>query len=119
MIRSHLSDSGVLAINVGRTPTNFALIDALAATLAPYFASVVVVDEPGPPDTLGNSLVATVQPVTVAQVQQAAALLPMKFPGEFRDFASGALAAARPANPPADAPHFTTITPRWSSWFTG
>jgi predicted membrane-bound spermidine synthase len=108
LIRSHLSDSGVLAINVGRTPTNFALIDALAVTLAPYFASVVVVDEPGPPDTLGNSLlVATVQPVTVAQVQRAAALLPVTLPGEFRDFAAGALAAARPANPPAGAPRFT------------
>jgi predicted membrane-bound spermidine synthase len=108
LVRSHLSDSGVLAINVGRTPTNFALIDALAATLAPYFASVVVVDEPGPPDTLGNSLlVATVQPVTVAQVQQAAATLPVTLPGEFRDFATGALAAARPATPPADAPRFT------------
>jgi hypothetical protein len=28
-------------------------------------------------------------------------------PGEFRDFAAGALAAARPANPPAGAPRFT------------
>ena len=65
-VRDHLDDDGVVAINVGRTPTNFALVDAMAATLRQVFPTVFVVDEPGPPHTLGNSLVvATMQPATL------------------------------------------------------
>ena len=60
-----MPDQGVLMINVGRSPTDFALVDALAATLAAVFPSVLIIDEPGPPDDLGNSLVvAANQPAT-------------------------------------------------------
>src|SRR5690606_24056089 len=56
LARQHLTEDGVLAINVGRTPTNFSLVDALAATAGQVFPSVYLVDEPGPPDTLANTL---------------------------------------------------------------
>ena len=47
LARAHMGERGVLAINVGRSATDFALVDALAATLAEVFPSVLVVDEPG------------------------------------------------------------------------
>ncbi len=66
----HLSEDGVLAINVGRTASNFSLVDALATTVAQVFPSVYVIDEPGPPDAIGNSLlVATVQPTSPENLQ--------------------------------------------------
>ncbi len=49
----HLTDDGVLAINVGRTPDDRRLINALATTIASVFPSVYVVDIP---DTF-NSIV--------------------------------------------------------------
>ena len=108
LIHSHLEEDGVLAINVGRTPENFALVDALSATLLATFPSVYVIDEPGPPGTLANSLVvATMQPTALADVQRRAADLPEALPAEFRDFASSAAEQARIAQPPADAPIFT------------
>lgn len=108
LLQEHLSGDGVVAINVGRTPTNFALVDALAATLRRVFPQVLVVDEPGPPDTLGNSLVvAGVQPIRLDRVQANAAALPAAMPEEFRQFARQAVARARVAAPPPSAPVLT------------
>jgi predicted membrane-bound spermidine synthase len=108
LVSDHLSEDGVVAINVGRTPTNFALVDALAGTLAEVFPSVFVIDEPGPPGTLGNSLVvATRQPATLDQFQARVAALPATLPAEFLTFAQQAAGYARVADPPADAPSFT------------
>ena len=77
LARQRLSEDGILAVNVGRTSTNFALVDALAATASQVFPSVYVVDEPGPPDAIGNSLlVATVQPRTAANLSANIAQLP-------------------------------------------
>jgi spermidine synthase len=42
----HLTQDGVLAINVGRSPTDRTLIDDLASTLQTVFPSVYVVDVP-------------------------------------------------------------------------
>ena len=42
----HLTDDGVLAINVGRSPTDRTLINDLASTLQTVFPSVYVVDVP-------------------------------------------------------------------------
>ncbi len=42
LVRAHLDDDGVVAINVGRTQTNFALVDALAATLQTVFPTVFI-----------------------------------------------------------------------------
>jgi len=106
--RQRLSEDGILAVNVGRTSTNFALVDALAATASQVFPSVYVVDEPGPPDTIGNSLlVATVQPTQLANLSANIAQLPARLPAEFVQFATGAQAYARPAAPGPDAPVFT------------
>ncbi len=108
LVASRLSEDGVLAINVGRTPTNFSLVDALAATAGQVFASVYLVDEPGPPDTLGNTLlVATVQPTSLDNLAANVAALPETLPDEFRAFAEQAQAYARIATPPDDMPVFT------------
>ena len=107
-VRQHLDDDGVVAINVGRTPTNFALVDALAATLQQVFPSVFVVDEPGPPHTLGNSLVvATMQPTTLDVLHANTAALPESLPAVFRQFVQQATSHARVAAPPPDTPIFT------------
>ena len=108
LVYDHLSDDGVVAINVGRTPTNYALVDALVATLREVFPSVFVVDEPGPPNTLGNSLVvATRQPTTLAAFRARAAALPDDLPAEFSTFAQGSVAHARVPDPAPTTPIFT------------
>jgi spermidine synthase len=55
--RDHLLPDGVLAINVGRTPDDRRLIDALAGTLSAVFPRVYVVDVP---DTFNSMVYATV-----------------------------------------------------------
>jgi predicted membrane-bound spermidine synthase len=57
LARAHLTDEGVIAVNVGRTHDDYRLVDALAATLAQVFPSVYLIDEPDPGYGLGNSLV--------------------------------------------------------------
>ncbi len=107
-VRDHLNDDGVLAINVGRSARNYALVDALAATLAQVFPSVHIIDEPGPANDLGNSLVvATVRPTDGANFAANVATLSPALPVEFRDFAQSAIAQARPAAPPPGTPTFT------------
>ena len=120
LTRAHMSDQGVLMINVGRSATDFALVDALAATLAEIFPSVLVVDEPGPPDDLGNSLVlAANQPIAPEAFAANVAALPSSMPHEFRQFAlevagcasvsscDRELSRVRAADPPAGTPVFT------------
>jgi MFS family permease len=108
LVRRHLDEDGVLAINVGRAPANNALVDALAATLAVVFPTVFVVDEPGPPDTLANSLVvATVQPATIEAFRARVDGLPAELPAEFREFAARTVTQTRVAAPAPDAPVFT------------
>lgn len=108
LVAGHLAEDGVVAVNVGRTETNFALVDAMAATMGAVFPSVFVVDEPGPPGVLANSLVvATKQPANLATFQENAANLADGFPAEFRAFVQQAAAQARVAAPPADTPLFT------------
>jgi spermidine synthase len=107
-VHAHLSEDGVVAINVGRTPANFALVDALAATLQVVFPTVFVIDEPGPEGTLGNSLVvATKQPTTLAEFQARIAALPATLPAEFRTFAQAAAQQSRAPELAADTPVFT------------
>ncbi len=89
LVRTHLSEDGTLAINVGRTSSNYALVDALAATAAQVFPSVYIIDEPGPADAIGNSLlVATVQSTQLANVAANVARLPADMPPEFLEFAA-------------------------------
>ena len=108
LVREHLSEDGVVAINVGRTDTNFALVDALTATLGTVFPTVYVIDEPGPPATLANSLVvATMQPMTLETLSANIADLPDSMAPEFREFVEQAATQARVASPAPDAPIFT------------
>jgi len=58
-VRDHLTDDGVVTINVGRAPGDRRLIEAFSATLLTVFPSVYVVDLPG---TFNSILYASVQP---------------------------------------------------------
>jgi len=42
--QAHLTERGVLAINVGRTPTDYRMVEAMAATLGQHFAHVHAID---------------------------------------------------------------------------
>lgn len=60
--RDHLTEQGVLVINVGRAPEDRSLIDALVTTLSQVFPSVHVMDIPL---TFNSMVYATVQPTTM------------------------------------------------------
>jgi predicted membrane-bound spermidine synthase len=61
--RDHLNDNGVVAINVGRTRTDWSLVQILASTLKSVFPNVYTVDLAQPGQDLINVLVvATNQP---------------------------------------------------------
>ena len=70
--RDHLTERGVLAINVGRTARDRRLIEAFAATLRVVFPSVHVIDVP---QTCNSIMVATVQPTTPQNLLANRALL--------------------------------------------
>jgi hypothetical protein len=57
LARDRLAEDGVVAVNVGRTTTDYSLVDAIAATMQQVFPSVFVVDLPDGGGPLGNSLV--------------------------------------------------------------
>ena len=59
--RDHLTDDGVLVLNVGRAPNDRRMIDALSTTLLTIFPNVHVVDLPY---SFNSILYATVQPTT-------------------------------------------------------
>lgn len=59
IIASHLTDSGVLTINVGSVPGDRRLIDGLATTIGTVFPSIYIMDIPG---TLNTMIFATKQP---------------------------------------------------------
>lgn len=61
IIASHLTDDGVLTINVGSVPGDRRLIDGLATTIATIFPSIHIMDIPG---TLNTMIFATMQPTT-------------------------------------------------------
>ena len=65
LARARLAEDGVVAVNVGRTHTDYSLVDAVAATMKRVYPSVFIVDEPDEGSTLGNSLVVgTLRPAT-------------------------------------------------------
>jgi hypothetical protein len=57
-VRVHLTENGVLAVNVGRGPGDRRLVEAITATLLTVFPSVHTVDVTG---SLNTILIATVQ----------------------------------------------------------
>ncbi|MCP4419701.1 MAG: spermine synthase, partial [Chloroflexi bacterium] len=66
-VQAHLTENGVVAMNVGRAPNDRSLIDAMTATLLTVFPTVHAIDVPG---SLNTILVATVQPTTVDNLTQ-------------------------------------------------
>jgi predicted membrane-bound spermidine synthase len=74
--REHLTERGVVAINAGRTNTNWSLVEALASTLKAEFPNVYLVDlvEPGI-DTSNVLVVATKQSTRVENLEANAALM--------------------------------------------
>ncbi len=103
---SRLRETGVVAINVGRTQTDQSLVDSLVATMNEVFPTVVVVNEPVPAGTLGNALVVGLQqPTDLAWYQTHILGLSTDYPAAFRTFARASLdqvayAAINPAITP-------------------
>ena len=68
--RDHLNDKGVLALNAGRTATDFRLVEVLSETMRSVFPYVYVIDLPS---GFNNSLVyGSLRPVTDAEVRAGA-----------------------------------------------
>jgi spermidine synthase len=65
-VKEHLSAEGIIAINVGRGPTDRRLVEALTSTLQAIFPSVHTIDVPG---SLNTILVATVRPTERSNLQ--------------------------------------------------
>jgi spermidine synthase len=75
-VRDHLTENGVVAINVGRTRTDWSLVNALAGTLKAVFPNVYTVDLATPGSDLINVLVvATKQPTSVDNLARNTELL--------------------------------------------
>jgi len=70
--RDHLTQDGVLVINVGRAAEDYRLVRAIASTLLRVFPSVHVVDVPHSFNTI---VVATVQPTQAANLTENLATL--------------------------------------------
>ncbi len=64
-VLAHLTDDGVAAVNVGRAPGDYSLVNAIAQTMRTVFPSVYVLDTPDRDGSLASCLVvATRQPTT-------------------------------------------------------
>lgn len=61
-IRSHLSSTGVVALNTGHTTTDFRLVQAFVNTMSQVFPSVYVFNVPG---TFNTEVMATMQPTSI------------------------------------------------------
>jgi spermidine synthase len=92
-VRAHLTERGVVAINVGRTPTDRRLVEAMTATMEAVYPSVHVMDVP---DTLNTILVATIQPTTADNLRRNLALMNEGDPALLRDALSYAAEALQP-----------------------
>ncbi len=104
LARDRLSQNGVVAVNVGRTHTDYSLVDAVAATMQAVFPSVYILDLPDGGSTLGNSLVVgTREPSTTADFTANLA----RYNGGLLGQVAGVVPAPRPAGPPAGTPVFT------------
>lgn len=70
-IYHHLNEDGVVAINAGRSSTDYSLVELLGATMKTVFPNVYVLDAPDYGSSLGNSLViATKQPTRLENFVQ-------------------------------------------------
>ncbi len=62
LIHDHLTEKGVLVVNVGQSPTDRSLVDGLAGTILTVFPTVHVMDVPG---SFNSIIYATVQPTKI------------------------------------------------------
>ncbi len=62
LVHNHLTVDGVMAINVGRSPEDRRLVDALVGTISAVYPSIYVMDVP---DTFNTIVYATVQPTVI------------------------------------------------------
>jgi spermidine synthase len=70
-VRNHLNPGGVAAVNVGRTATDYRLVDAIASTMAAVYPNVYLIDDPN----FANTLVfGTTEPVTLEDIKHNLAL---------------------------------------------
>lgn len=99
LVRDHLAEDGVVAVNAARSQDDYSLVNALAATMAQVFPSVYVVDPPDDGYSLGNSLlVATVQPTTLDDFRRNAAAIDASAQPLLAEMARRAALTARPAD---------------------
>lgn len=99
LVRDHLEENGVVAVNAARSAHDYSLVNALAATVAQVFPSVYVVDESTEDFALGNSLVvATMQPTTLADFQRNASAIDPATQPILAEMARRAALTARPAD---------------------
>ena len=91
--RAHMTEGGVLVVNVGHTEDDYRLVEAMVATLQTVFPSVHVIDLPG---TFNAIVVATVQPSTPDNLR---ANLPLLKQPLLRQVTSDALENLRPMQP--------------------
>jgi spermidine synthase len=66
LAKDHLTDDGVLVVNVGRSPIDRTLVDQIASTIETLFPSVFVVDVPG---SFNSMIYATRIPTQFANLQ--------------------------------------------------
>jgi len=92
-VRAHLTENGVLVVNVGRTEDDYRLIEAMVATLQTVFPSAHVINLP---NTFNAMVVATVQPSTSDHLR---ANLPLLKHPLLREVADDALKNLRPTRP--------------------
>ncbi len=92
-VRDHLTEDGVVVVNVGRTPGDDRLVEVIAATLGEVFASVHAMDVPASFNTI---VVATVRPTTAENLLANRALMEDPL---LQQIASEAWATLRPVAP--------------------
>jgi spermidine synthase len=64
-LRDHLNPGGVAVVNVGRTASDYRLVDAIASTMAAVYPNVYLIDDPNFTNTL---VFGTNEPVTMQDV---------------------------------------------------
>jgi spermidine synthase len=90
-LREHLTPDGVVAINVGRTRTDYQMVDAMARTAAEVFPSVHVIDVTG---SFNSIVFASNQPTSPENLRANLSAMP----SPVRAVAERALTRVRPLN---------------------
>ena len=96
LVDEHLAANGVVAVNVGRTETDLSLVEAMVTTMSNVWPRVFVLEEPVPEGVLGNVLVIGMrEQIGIEAFADNVAGLSEHLPGEFRAFATTAVAQVR------------------------